>query len=87
MQRSMPEAETVHMYEMTQLNPHQEVQLDASSTHADTLSLRVQLDMDHSQTVDPNSYVDARWEGERLKITNITGSPVYLSVEQSPSRS
>ena len=70
-------------YEVTELAPGETVELAAELSPADAYRFHVRLNRNQQKTFDPNSYIDYKWEGNRLKITNITGSPVFVSVEEA----
>jgi hypothetical protein len=69
------------LHETKLLQPGEDVEFADELAAADAYSLNVRLNENHNKTVDPASYIDCKWEGNKLKITNVTGSPVYVSVE------
>lgn len=76
---------TLKPYEVTQLAPGETVELAEEMFPADVYRFHVRLNRNQQKTFDPNSYIDCQREGHRLKITNITGSPVFVSVEEADS--
>jgi len=70
-------------YELTELAPGETVEMAEELTAADAYRFQVRLNRQQQKTFDPNSYLDYKWEDGRLKITNITGSPVFVSVEEA----
>ncbi|BCJ86108.1 hypothetical protein [Effusibacillus dendaii] len=63
------------------LQPYEEVEFFDELGTADAYNLSVTLEQNQQETFDPNSYVDCRWEQNKLRIRNTTGSPVYLTVK------
>lgn len=74
---------TLKPYEVTELAPGETVELAEELAPADAYRFRVRLNRQHQKTFDPNSYLDYKREGDRLKITNISGSPVFVSLEEA----
>lgn len=70
-------------YEVAELAPGETVEMAEELTASDAYRLQVRLNRKEQKTFDPNSYLDYKREGDRLQITNVTGSPVYVSVEEA----
>lgn len=69
-------------YELTELAPGETVEVAEELAPADAYRFQVRLNRQQQKTSDPNSYLDYKWEDGKLKITNITGSPVFVSIEE-----
>jgi hypothetical protein len=71
--------------EMKLLYPNEEIEFSNEVT-SDTYYIHVRLDQEHGRFLDPASYVEQKWVEKQpndytLRIKNITGSPIYVSVE------
>ena len=75
--------QTIKPYEVTELAPGETVEMAEELAPADAYRFQVRLNRQQQKTLDPNSYLDYKWEGGKLKITNITGSPVLVSLEEA----
>lgn len=67
--------------------PNQEVEFAEEITGDEVFRIKVKLNKEENETVDPASYVNHEWVETQpdcftLKIKNITGSPVYVGVEE-----
>ena len=70
------------------LLPDQEVEFGEEIAGDEVFHLRVKLSQEQSDTLDPASYVHHEWvetapEKYKLRVKNITGSPVYVSMEDT----
>jgi len=66
-----------------QLAPGETAEVAEELAPADAYRFQVRLNRQQQKTLDPNSYLDYKWEDGKLKITNITGSPVFVSIEEA----
>ncbi|MEW9668973.1 hypothetical protein [Ammoniphilus sp. 3BR4] len=71
-----------------QLLPDQEVEFGDEIAGDEVFHLRVKLSQEQSDTLDPASYVHHEWvetapEQYKLRVKNITGSPVYVAMEDT----
>lgn len=71
-----------------QLLPDQEVEFGEEIAGDEVFHLRVKLFQEQSDTLDPASYVHHEWvetgpEQYKLRVKNITGSPVYVAMEDT----
>jgi hypothetical protein len=78
----------VKQTDMKLLYPNQEVEFSDELVTSDTYRIHVRLDQEHGRYLDPASYVEQKWVEKQpndytLRIKNITGSPVYVSVEDA----
>ncbi|GIM48083.1 hypothetical protein DNHGIG_36320 [Collibacillus ludicampi] len=74
--------------DMKLLYPNQEIEFSDEQVTSDTYRIHVRLDQDQGRFLDPASYVEQKWVEKQpndytLRIKNITGSPVYVSVEDA----
>lgn len=68
--------------------PNQEVEFGEEILGDDVFRLKVKLTQEESDTLDPASYLHHEWVETKpnhyaLKVKNITGSPVYVAMEDA----
>ncbi|RXT07871.1 hypothetical protein [Ammoniphilus sp. CFH 90114] len=71
--------------EFKSLLPNQEVEFGEEIAGDEVFRLMVKLAQEQSETLDPASYVHHEWvesapDQYRLKVKNITGSPIYVAM-------
>lgn len=78
---------TVKSIDFKHVLPNQEVEFSEEISGDDVFRIKVKLNKEDEETADPASYVDHEWVETKpdcytLKIKNITGSPVYVALEE-----
>lgn len=71
-----------------QLLPNQEMEFAEEMMGDEVFRIKVKLDQNKEETLDPASYIHHEWvegspEQYTLKVKNITGSPVYVAMEDA----
>jgi hypothetical protein len=71
---------------LIRLEPHQEVEFANEIMGDEAFHVRVKLNKDEEDTLDPASYIEHRWVETKpdqyaLRVKNWTGSPVYVALD------
>lgn len=77
----------VKSFDFKHVFPNQEVEFAEEIAGDEVFRIKVKLNKEDSETADPASYVHHEWvetqpDRYTLKIKNITGSPVYVALEE-----